>query len=313
MDNPLVSVVIVTWNRREDVLQAVQSIYDQAYQNFEIVVVDNGSTDGTVDALERLYPAAILVTLQQNVGAPAGRNAGIRVARGEFIFFLDSDASLATDTLINMVRKFQAMPEVGVIACKVVNAYTKELDPNGGWIFAEKDKSEQNSEFLSYSFCSAGSAIRKQVIDQVGLFWNALFIYREEDDLSLRVWNAGYKILYYPQALIYHRVSPHKRVVHHERQYFDLRNSLYIYFTRYPWWMLLCFTPLKIGTSFAKGFKRGCWRQVFRALFDVVQQFFHLWGQRQPISNRTAYHYIRLQREHGPLHWDLTSWLKYKL
>lgn len=309
MEALLVSVVIVTWNRKADVMAAVQSIYDQAYEHVEIIVVDNGSTDGTAEALRRAYPGVRLIGLGQNLGAAAGRSAGLDATRGDVIFTLDSDAILAHDTLTRVVAKLQEEPEVGIITCKIVNTFTGELD---AWIFTEKDKADQDRTFLSYSFCSAGSAIRKEVIDRVGAFWDMLFIYCEEDDLSLRVWDAGYKILYLPEALVYHRASPEKRVTHAKREYFDLRNSLYIYLVRYPWWLLLLFAPLQVGISLVKGIRRGCVRLILLALLDVVRQGPGLWRQRRPISNRTARYYLRLQREHGPLRWDLVSWLKYK-
>ena len=312
METPLVSIVIVTWNRKEDVLAAVQSVYDQIYPNCEIVVVDNAATDGTVNALREAYPAVRIIALDQNLGASGGRNPGITAARGEIIFLLDSDAGLSHDTLTKTVRKFQAEPDVGVIACKVVNAYTRELDNIAGWIFSEKDKADKNLEFLSYSFSECGCAIRREAFDRAGLFWDQLFFGGEGEELSLRVWDAGYKILYYPKALVYHRVSPQERLEGGERLYFELRSMLYIYLVRYPWWMVILFTPLKIGTSLVKGARRGYLRQILKALLDVTRQVPFLLKQRHPISNRTARHYVNLLREHGRLRWDLVTWLKYK-
>lgn len=311
MNNPLVSIVIVTWNRKEEVLETVQSVYDQAYQNYEIIVVDNGSTDGTVEALHQAYPKVRIIALDQNRGPTGGRNQGIAAARGEIIFLLDSDASLGHDTLTRIVRKFQIGPDIGVIACKVVNAYTTRIG-GSGWIYTEKDKADQDLEFLSYSFCACGTAILKKAFDQAGPFWDSLFIFREEDELSLRVWDAGYKILYYPEAVVYHRESPRMRVAGGERTYFDVRNSLYIYLARYPWWMLVRFVPLKIGISLVGGVRRRCLPQTLRALLDVVRQLPYLWTERQPISDETARLYVTLQQQHGPLRWDLVSWFKHK-
>ena len=312
MENPLISVVVVTWNRKEDVLETVQSIRTQAYQNVEIIVADNGSSDGTAEALAKIYPEVRLVRLAENLGASAGRNAGIGAAQGDIIFFLDSDASLGRDTLNKIVCKLQAEMDLGVIACKVVNAYTKQLDRSAGWFFSERDKADQDSEFPSYSFCSAGSAIRKKVIDEVGSFWDLLFIYREEDELSLRILDAGYKITYWPEAIVYHRVSPQKRASSCHRVCADLQNSLYIYLVRYPWWMLVRFVPFRIGVTLVRAARRGCLRQYLQTLQAVIRQVPNLWQQRRPISNETAHYYIKLQREHGPLRWDLVSWLKHR-
>jgi len=312
MGLPLVSVVIVTWNRKQDVLETLQSIYDQTYHNFEIIVVDNGSTDGTLEALRQAFPAVRLVVLDHNMGAAIGRNAGIVVAEGEIVFCLDSDAAPEHNAMTNLVRRFQADPKIGVLNNKIVNAYTKRIDRIAGWIYTEKDKADQDLEFLSYSFSETGCAIRKEVFDKVGLFWELVFFGGEGLDFSLRVWDAGYKIVYFPEAVVYHRVSPHMRVAGARRDCLSLRETLYIYLVRYPWWMLLVFAPTKIAATSVRAIKRGYLRQVVRTLFDVVQILPDLLELRHPISNRTARYYLKLQREHGPLSWDLSSWLKYK-
>ena len=312
MKLPLVSVLIVTWNRKDDVLETIRSIYDQDYRSFEIVVVDNGSKDGTVEAVRQAYPEVRLVALDRNVGISAGRNAGIAAARGDIIFCLDSDAGLGHDTLTNLVCKFQAEPEVGIINSKIVNAYTKKLDGGPGWAYAEKQKASQDLEFLSWNFSEGGAAIRKEVFDQVGLFWEFLFFGCEGQEFSLRAWDAGYKVLYYPQAIVYHRASPQARVVGDERDPLFFRNSLYIYLVRYPWWMAIWYVPLKTAVALIRSARRGYLRQILRALLDVLRQLPTLWKQRRPISNRTAYLQLKLQRQHGPLSWDLVSWFKHK-
>ncbi len=309
---PLVSVLIVTWNRREDVLETVQSVYDQAYPSFEVIVVDNGSTDGTVEAVRQAFSAVRLVALDRNMGISSGRNAGIRVARGDFIFCLDSDASPDPDAISNLVRKFQAEPQVGVINSKIVNAYTNTLDNGPGWVYTEKQKAKQDTEFLSFNFSEGGAAVRKAVFDQVGPFWDLLFFGCEGQELSLRVWDAGYKVLYYPKAIVYHRASPQARVADAERDYLFFRNSLYIYIARYPWWVLLWYAPLKTAVALVRSSKRGYLRRILRALLDVLRQLPVLLEERRPIRSETARLILKMQRQHGPLSWDLVSWFKYK-
>jgi GT2 family glycosyltransferase len=312
MEKPLVSVVIVTRNRRKDVLTAVQSVYDQPYANVEVVVVDNGSSDGTVEALAAAYPATTIIALERNLGASGGRNPGIAAARGRIIMILDSDASLDTDALDKVVDKFQAAPDVGVLACKVVNATTRQLDRHAGWIYTERDKVDQNREFLSYSFSEGGCAFRKEVFEHAGVFSDLLFFGREGEELSLRIWDAGYRILYYPSALVYHRVSPQEQIIGGRRAYYDLRNALFVYLLRYPWWLFLIIAPLRVGAALLRAVRRGQLGHAWQALHDVMRQLPLLLRQRHPIRHETARLYLRLLREHGPLHWDLASWLRHK-
>lgn len=312
MEKPLVSVVIVTWNRKKDVLTAVRSVYDQPYANVEVVVVDNGSSDGTVETLAAAYPATTIIALERNLGASGGRNPGIAAARGKIVMILDSDASLDTAALDKVVDKFQAEPDVGVLACRVVNATTRQLDRHAGWIYTERDKADQNREFLSYSFSEGGCAIRKEVFERAGVFSDLLFFGREGEELSLRIWDAGYKILYFPSALVYHRVSPQEQVIGGRRAYYDLRNALFVYLLRYPWWLFLIIAPLRVGAALLRAARRGQLGHALQALHDVMSQLPLLLRQRRPIRHETARLYLHLLREHGPLHWDLASWLRHK-
>ena len=118
MEMPLVSVLIITWNRRDDVLAAVGSVCDQAYRNYEVIVVDNGSTDGTADALQQAYPAVTVVHLDRNTGVAEGRNAGITVAKGEIVFILDSDASLDREKITLGEALSAARGKVGELGLK---------------------------------------------------------------------------------------------------------------------------------------------------------------------------------------------------
>ena len=312
MTNPLVSILVVTWNRKKDILETVQSIYEQTYKNFEIIVVDNGSEDGTKDAISSFHPEIVLVALDQNKGVTAGRNVGIRIARGEIILCLDSDASVGRDTIQNIVQKFEEDQGVGVINSKILNAYTHKFDSVAGWAYNEKTKAKSEQEFYSHNFSETGCAIRKQVFEKAGLFWERLFFGREGEEFSLRVLDAGYKILYYPSAVVYHRVSPNKRIEGSDRQYYDLKNSLSIYIARYPWWLLLYFVPMKITASLIRGLRRGNITWLVRAVIEVISELSSLWEERCPIENNTARIYLDFQLRLGTLGWNPILWLKYK-
>jgi GT2 family glycosyltransferase len=312
MEAPLVSVVIATWNRKDDILETIQSIYEQEYRPVEIVVVDNGSTDDTVPVVRAVYPEVILIALTENKGASEGRNIGIRAATGEYIFLLDSDASMGSDTISSVVQKFHEHPEIGALACKVVNFYARELDRTAGWVFSERVKSRQDDEFLSFRVSECGSAFRREVFAKAGVFWEYLFFGREGEELCLRIWDAGFQILYFPTSKVYHRVSPTKRFGGGFRQNVEIRNAIVIYIVRYTWWMILLFLPPKVISSLIKGVGQRCLPDVLKAFWDVIVDLPYLLRERRPISAATARTYVALQRDHGALSWDVISWLKYK-
>lgn len=308
-----VSIVIITWNRKKDILETVQAVYDQDYKEFEIIVVDNGSNDNTVEAVGQTYPKVKLVALDRNMGVSYARNSGIAIAQGEIIVCLDSDASPSNNMLGNIVKKFQIEPKVGVINSKIVNAFTKQIDNIAGWSYSENDLAFQDTEFLSFSFSEGGCAIKKDVFDKVGLFWEYLFFGYEGMEFSLRVLDAGYDILYFPDSLVFHRASPLSRIRGGEREETLFNHCLSVYLLRFPWWMLLIFVPLKTGATLLRGARRGYLTHVLRGWKDFLLQFPLVLKERKPIQNATALHYLKLQRQHGPLSWDLLTWLRHKM
>ena len=127
-----VSVIIVNWNRLDDVLKNLRNLRHQTELRTEIVVVDNGSTDGSAERLSELGWIR-LIRLGTNVGPAEARNYGLRNASGEYIVFLDSDSLLPKSGLAKLVSRMEADPTIGIIACRIVNSRTRKID---AWIHA---------------------------------------------------------------------------------------------------------------------------------------------------------------------------------
>ncbi len=309
---PAISVIIITWNRKDDVLKTIQDIYDQPFKDFEIIVVDNGSKDGTTAEISVRFPQVKLIGLDQNTGVSHARNEGFNIAIGKLLVCLDSDASPASHMFSNLIKRFQMDPKIGVINSKIVNAYTKQIDNIAGWSYSKNDLEFQDTEFLSFSFSEGGCAIKKEALNKVGPFWERLFFGYEGMEFSLRVLDAGYDILYYPGSLVYHRASPHARIHSGEREQILFSHCLSVYLARYPWWMFLIFAPLKTVSTFIRSVRHGYLIYIVRGLGDFLKQAISILKERKPIRNQTALHYLTLQRQHGPLNWNIITWLKYK-
>lgn len=131
--------------------------------------------------------------------------------------------------------------------------------------------------------------------------------------MGLRVWNAGHQILYYPDAFVLHRVSPSKRIDSPQRAAADLRSALTIYIVRYPLPMLLSVLPMKVAAALIKGLRKRHLGALLAALFGIALHLPALLRQHQPMNPAAARRYFALQREHGPLSWNLQSWLKHKV
>ncbi len=225
-----VSIIIVNWNRLDDVLTNVYYLRHQHDLRAEVVVVDNGSTDGSADRLSQLGWIR-LIRLATNVGPAAARNHGIRSARGKYIVFLDSDAILSVSGLAELVSRMEADPTIGIIGCRIVNTQTRKTDQ---WIHALPESTHEFQEFDTYSFSAAGAIARTEALRAAGLFWDELFIYNEEVDLSIRVLRAGYRILYSPLLRVYHRVSQDGRMASGAYWQLQIRNWIWIFYRHYP-------------------------------------------------------------------------------
>ncbi len=315
VEDSFISIVTVTWNRKNEVMTTLESIYAQNYKHFEVILIDNASTDDTQESVKKNYPDVRYYYMSENLGATGGRNVGIEKAEGNVIFFLDSDASLAPETLGAIVNKFNSDPSLGAVACKIVNAFTNDFD-GAGWVWSELDKEDRDKEFLSFSFSEGGVAIRKDALKDVGSFWDFLFFGREGEELSLRLWDKGYKIIYCPDALVYHREVlgqiTETRIRGGKREYYDFRNSLYIFATRYPSWLIWKLMPLRVGVAFVRSLKRRTFGFFMKAVQDFFKELPTLRKMRKPISHDTARLYVALMQEHGSLRWTLKEWIKHK-
>jgi GT2 family glycosyltransferase len=225
-----VSIIIVNWNRLDDVLLGLHYLKRQHGLRTEVIVVDNGSTDGSGDRLSQVRWIR-LIRLAANVGPAQARNHGIGSARGRYIVFLDSDAILSKSGLAKLVSRMEADPSIGIIGCRIVNSQTRKTD---AWIHALPASSHELREFDTYSFSAAGAIARTRALRASGPFWDELFIYNEEVDLSIRVLRAGYRVIYSPLVRVYHRVSHTGRLSAGSYWRLQIRNWIWIFYRHYP-------------------------------------------------------------------------------
>lgn len=216
---PLVSVVIVNYNASKFLLACLNSVFLNRYPNFEVIVVDNGSIDGSVEDVLEAYGNKNnfeLIKNKKNLGPSLARNLGVKNAKGKYLAFLDNDTLPQADWLVYLVKAMEENPKIGAVQCKLLLAKNrKHLDYVGDYLSQygflvqkcqteEEDKGQYDSEFEILSAKSAGMGMRKDVFDKIGGFDPDYFIYVEETDLGWRVWLAGYKIIFVPQSVVYH-------------------------------------------------------------------------------------------------------------
>ena len=216
MSNPLVSVIVPTYNRRRWIGECLDAIGAQTYAHVETLVVDDCSTDGTTDWLraEPQYSFAQVHVQPKNGGASVARNTAIRLSRGELVVFIDSDDVLARDHIEKAVQIFQEHPEVGLFCCDstIIGPEGEVLYDGRTWHEIQSElkrypvKSGMRSleEIFIFSNCFPGFTLRREVFDRVGYFDQSIFP-MDDYDLALRVAGGGYSVYYAHQPLALRR------------------------------------------------------------------------------------------------------------
>jgi len=234
MRKPLVSVLVVVYNSLNDLEDCLSSVLDSDYPNVEIIAVDNASTDGSPDFIRQNFPSVKLIEYPLNLGFSEANNRAVGLAKGDFIFLLNPDTHLPKDTIAILVNRMERDAEVGILAPKMLFLQEPRVINSIGIRsnrilysydrgFLEYDEGQYDEEAQVISACGGAMFIRKAAIDKIGLFDNRYFMYYEDLDLGIRSWVAGYKVLYTPEAVIYHRMRASGRS-EYLNEYVDNKN-----------------------------------------------------------------------------------------
>ncbi len=210
--NPLVSIILVTWNRREELTQALDSIYLQQDVLPEVIVIDNGSTDGTPEMLRESFPSVEVIRNGTNRGACVGKNQGILAATGEFIAFMDSDAVLLNPhTLSGLREKLRSDPSLGAVAGPIFIDHEQQIP----WVFgihltddlyidwARTRAGFGEADALSTCFVM----LPRRVALRVGGFDPVYFYQHEDLDFFIRMRRLGYRVEVVEGYPVWHRIS----------------------------------------------------------------------------------------------------------
>jgi GT2 family glycosyltransferase len=238
--NPIVSIVILNWNRPKDTLECIKSVKNISYKNTEIIVVDNGSTDDSTKILSKVK-GIILIKNQENKGFTGGHIDGFNVAKGEYIFILNNDTVVDKkyiDIALEIMKKDKNIGAVGgrsyawdrsnpVFDTRNRFYSYQNINPvSAEAIFSTTD----TGEIISVNNISGSAAvIRRSVIEKVGYFYEPFFAYYEEADLFARIKSAGYKVLYCPNLVIWHKSGASSNSYF---QYYQLFKNRFIFAMR---------------------------------------------------------------------------------
>ena len=217
-----VAIILVSWNQREDALACLESLGRNRWKNRTVLLVDNGSLDGTVEAVRAAYPQTVVIEESRNLGFAAANNRGIRLALEQgfpYILLLNTDTVAAEDMIDPLVEAMRRDPRLGIAGPKMYFFHEPDriwfagwdTDPNTGhsthFRFGETDTGAVEEDTLPCSFITgAGMFVRSEVFHRVGLLDETYFHTAEDNDLCIRAGRAGFRLACVPRARLWHKV-----------------------------------------------------------------------------------------------------------
>jgi GT2 family glycosyltransferase len=236
---PVVSAIVVNWNGGAMLQDALASLFAQTWSALEVILVDNASTDGSVEQAIRCFGTRLVVIRNaRNEGFARGNNLGFEAAKGDWVFLLNSDAICDPEVVTELMEFARDKPDVGQLACRVVRADQPNffdsagllLYPDGvsrprGWQEKDTGQYDRAEEVLAPHGCAC--ALRKAMLDRIGGFDEDFFCYFEDLDLGVRGQLAGWKCWYVPGARVRHKKSATSGNYSVFKAYHVERNRLY--------------------------------------------------------------------------------------
>jgi GT2 family glycosyltransferase len=216
-----VSIVIVTWNNERDIQTCLKSILDQTYQNYKVIVVDNASTDNTVNIIENYFPSVKLIKLPRNLYLTGGNNTGIKYALDnytpEFVMVLNPDTKVEKNLISTLMDTLNKNEDIGAAGPKIKfwdNQNEGLLNSAGlyydGFMqaydrgFMQKDEGQFDKTQEVFGVTGTCILYRVKMLKQIGLYWDAIKMYMDETEMFIRAHKHGWKVFYTPKTTVWH-------------------------------------------------------------------------------------------------------------
>ena len=248
---PKVTVIVVTWNQREFLEECLESLRAQTFQDFELIVVDNGSSDGTAAFLSTLAHQQLhVISNAANLGFCAANNQGIAAARAEFVALLNDDAAARPGWLGAMLEAINADPQLGMVASKIVTYRNPQvIDKVGHLIYLDGQNRGRGTGLIDHGQFDSmnetawpdgcAALYRATMLDQIGGFDEDFFAYADDAELGLRARIAGWTAVFAPNAVVRHRVGSSLGQYSQERLFLIERNRIWLAVKLFPLPLLL--------------------------------------------------------------------------
>lgn len=295
---PAISIIILNWNGKRFLDDCLGSLAAQVFRDFETILLDNGSTDGSAAHIEGNYPWVKLIGLPENLGFSGGNNRALQECRGDHIVTLNNDTNVEPGFLAELLKVVEADPGIGMVAAKMLNFYQPgRIDSVGIKIAAngmsynigvgEKDDGQYDAPAGVFGPCAGAALYRRSMLEKVGFFDPSFFAYYEDVDLAWRGRLAGWRCVTAPGAVVYHVHSATSGKMSPFTVYHVQRNKWFVILKNWPAALFLKRLPLIVSFDMASlvlAVLRGQFFAAIRARFAVLRSLPHLLRSRRGIK-----------------------------
>lgn len=296
-DNPLVSLIVVNWNGRPWLEDCLATLRDQTYSPLEIIIVDNGSTDGSCDFLKQQYSHIKLIELPENTGFAGGNIKGLEIAQGEYIALLNNDTHVDQNWLENLIQPMLQDPVVGICSSKLILNATGQLESAGDGLTTwgvgfkrglNQDPGLYQEQESVFGASAAACLYRRKMLDDIG-FLDVDFFFNDEDtDLNFRAQLRGWKCTYVPKAIVYHQVNATIGRMSDLHVYYHVRNLEFLWIKNMPTGLMLRYAHHKLiqelGSFCYLCLRLGKWKAFFLAKRDALRLLPKMWKKRHHVQ-----------------------------
>ncbi len=234
-----VSVIVPNWNGIRFIGMCLDSLQRSDFDDVEVIVIDNGSVDGSRELIEEQYPWVRLIKMPRNMGFATACNAGIKASAAEYVCLLNNDIEVESTWLRELVEGMERHPECGMGTTKMMFLDDREVFYNTGDLFhawssgggrgqGEKDVGQYDREDCVFGACAGAGIYRRELFESVGVFDEDFFIFAEDVDLNMRCQLQGFRAVYLPQAKVYHIGTATVGLYSDRYVYLCKRNDVYV-------------------------------------------------------------------------------------
>jgi len=295
----MISVIVLNWNGRIHLKECLDSLRYQTYKDFEVIFVDNGSTDNSVEFVRENFPDVTILTLNKNAGFSKGNNEGIKIAKSEYIVLLNNDTKVDKYWLGELYKSVCKHPEISFFASKIDSAGDGYAICGAPFKIGHYENgSKYSQENIVFGACAGASLYKKEMLNDVGLLDDDFFAIYEDGDLNFRAQLKGYKCLFVPSAIVYHKGSSSIGTLTDFYVYYGQRNVEYLYIKNMPFLLILknaYIHLLYILLAFVYFLIKGKAIRFIQAKIDVLRNLSNLLKKRLEIQkNRKINNYYLL-------------------